>query len=443
MEKHPPQPGCNNPGEMISMSKTAIVALALCLFCSWACLGQEPQMTTLKGIIINGTTGEPIGYATIGLSANGINTMSNEEGQFIFKIPAGDKDGSMYISHVGFKPITISIKTSPTGFLTIRLEENIHQLPEVVVKTTNALDMINKAIAKIPDNYQTTPYLTTGFYRMTGTAEKSVIDLSEAAFEIFNGDYARKNKQFKLIKSRVDKDKEATAFDEHEYLYLGQSADAILHEDIVSEVDEPNLLNENRLKLYDFTFNGMVDYNGREAYEIGFDQKDGVMESNRKGKLLLDANDLAFLEFDYSLSPKGLKYWKIEPEMQKRLDDEGVKLDMIGNKVIVTYTKYGGKYYLHHVLRTSNLHLSGGKKFHDYNPLVVKVDYLVTRIDTAGVNPFRNKDVLASNKSIEKQAGSASDDNFWESYNLIQADFNVDSAVSIIRKNNQALKSIK
>jgi hypothetical protein len=87
--------------------------------------------------------------------------------------------------------------------------------------------------------------------------------------------------------------------------------------------------------------------------------------------------------------------------------------------------------------------LSGGKKFHDFNPLVVKVDYLVTRIDRAGVKAFRNKDVLASNKLIENQAGSVTDDNFWERYNLIQADFNVDSAAMIIRSKNLILKSIK
>jgi hypothetical protein len=44
---------------------------------------------------------------------------------------------------------------------------------------------------------------------------------------------------------------------------------------------------------------------------------------------------------------------------------------------------------------------------------------------------------------IENQAGSVTDDNFWERYNLIQADFNVDSAAMIIRNKNLILKSIK
>jgi hypothetical protein len=425
------------------MSKTTIGFLALFLICSSACLGEERLMTTLRGIIINASSGEAIGYASIGLFANGINTMSNEEGRFIFKIPEEDRADSIFISHVGFKPITLSIKSFNAGFITIKLEENIRQLPEVVVKPINALELVKEAIAKIPENYSGTPYLTTGFYRMTGTAEKSIIDLSEAVFEIYNGDYARKNKQFRLIKSRIDKDKAATAFDENENLIMGQSPNAILHEDIVSEVDELNLLNENRLKLYDFTNNGMVDYNGREAYEIAFDQKDSVKESNRKGKLFLAANDLAFLEFNFSLSPKGLKYWEIQPEMQKRLDDLGVQMNMLGNKVIVTYSKYGGKYYLNHVLRSSNLRIAGGKNFHDFNPLVIKVDYLVTRIDTAGVKAFRNKDILAGNKLIENESGKGINDNFWESYNLIQADFNVDSAVLIIRNKNQILKNKK
>jgi hypothetical protein len=361
-------------------------------------------VTILKGIILNSSTGEAISYATISLATNGINTMSNEEGQFFFKIPEDDKRDSVYFTHIGYKTVALAITASDTGFITIKLEQAFNQLPEVIVKPIDALDLVKQAIAKIPNNYPLTSYLTDGFYRLTGTAENKIIDLSEAVFQIYSEDYTRENKQFKLIKSRVDKDQAATAYGENQSINVSQSPNTILHEDIVSEVSEANLLSEQRLKLYDFTFNGMVDYNGRQAYKIGFDQKDGVEESNRKGVLFLDSGSLAFLEFDYSLSPKGLKYWKFNPDEQKKWDLLGLQVDIVGNKVIVTYLEYGGKFYLNHVQRTTFWHIAGGKNLLHFDPMIVKVDYLVTKIDTVGARPFRKKEVLGNSKLIESRA---------------------------------------
>jgi hypothetical protein len=57
------------------------------------------------------------------------------------------------------------------------------------------------------------------------------------------------------------------------------------------------------------------------------------------------------------------------------------------------------------------------------------------------VKAIRKSEVLSNTESIENQTKNKVDDNFWESYNLIQADFNVDSAAAIIRNKNKGLKN--
>jgi hypothetical protein len=57
------------------------------------------------------------------------------------------------------------------------------------------------------------------------------------------------------------------------------------------------------------------------------------------------------------------------------------------------------------------------------------------------VKAFRKSEVLSNTESIENQTKNKVDDNFWESYNLIQTDFNVDSAEAIIRNKNKGLKN--
>ena len=77
----------------------------------------------LQGKIVSAATGEAIGYATIALARNGIETMSNEEGRFIFKIPADAARDSIFISHIGYQSVALFINGADTGMKTIALKE--------------------------------------------------------------------------------------------------------------------------------------------------------------------------------------------------------------------------------------------------------------------------------------------------------------------------------
>ena len=402
----------------------------------------------LKGTILNASSGEAIPYATIRVSSNGINTMSNENGRFIFKIPGGLKDEEIFISHVGFKPQSIHINLSDTGTRFIKLREDVNDLPEVVIKKMNPLELLKNAISKIPDNYSTTPYRLSGFYRMTGMKEKRIIDLSEAVFDIYYENYSLKNSQFKLIKSRVDKD--LTAFNGADNVSMGLDPAAVLSIDMINDIKGSGLLGEKGLREHDFIFKGIVNYNGQQAYEIFFDEKDGIKKALYRGKILLNADDLAFLEFDIRLSPKGLKYYDWGFFMKLMLGMAHVRADVLADDKIITYRKYGGKYYLSHANNTGLIYLAGGNRHFVFDPLVNKINFLVTRIDTTDIKPFQKDEILRNKLSIESRSKVINDskdspdrsdttDLFWENYNLIQAEFSVDSAVRIIQANNATL----
>ena len=216
----------------------------------------QTNYVTITGKIVNHATCEPISYATLSHAAKGINTMSNDKGEFIFKIPVTGKTDSILISHVGYQPIIFLADAADTVYLLFKLQENISELPDVTVKAINAPDLVKQAIAKIPLNYPATPYLLTGFYRLTGRKEKNIVHMSEAVFDIFNNNYALKKKQVKLIKSRFDKD--LTAFNGNNSFNFGSSPQDILDYDIVSNVNESDLLNSKELKDYHFTYKGKV-----------------------------------------------------------------------------------------------------------------------------------------------------------------------------------------
>src|SRR5882757_9135136 len=85
--------------------------------------GQNAPVSILRGLITDAATGEPVSYATVGVARHSINTMSNEKGRFVFKVPEEYRHDTIYITHVGFHPIAITIDPADTGFRTIQLRE--------------------------------------------------------------------------------------------------------------------------------------------------------------------------------------------------------------------------------------------------------------------------------------------------------------------------------
>ncbi len=389
---------------------------------------------------------EPVSYATVSLGNSSINTMTNEKGQFILKIPAENKGQALHFTHVGYKPVTLF--ATEDSLYSIRMEVQETELKEVIIKKINALELLKNAISKIPENYATSPYRLGGFYRMTGSKEKKVIDLSEAVFNIYYENYSKKNNQFNLVKSRVDKD--LTAFNGADNVSMGLDPSAITELNIVSDVSGSDLLDEKGLASHVFVFKGLMNYNGRPAYEIQFDEKDGIKKSLYKGKILIDADDLAFLEFDIRLSPKGIAYFDWGFLMKMMLNMAHVKANLLDERKIITYRKFGSTYYLNRANSGSLYYLAGGKKHFIFDPLDIKINFLVTSIDTLNVQPFQKDEILRNKARIESQSKVIQDtrdapehsdttDHFWQDYNLILAEFNVDSAIRVIQANNTTL----
>jgi hypothetical protein len=398
------------------MRKSLVILVFACI--ALTCEGQEAGIILLKGKVVSASTGEAIGFATIALARNGIATMSNEDGAFVFKIPAEASRDSIFISHIGYQSLAIIVNDADTGIQTIALKEKSVELPGVTVTHLNPLALIQKAITRIPDNYPSKPYVSYGFYRFAGWNSGKIVDLAEAVFDIYSPDDDREHKQFRLIKVRADMD-EAVLSGTH--LVLGRQPAGLMSDDLVSRIHEAPVIGDEEIDKLDFTYNGLIDDEGRPCYEILFDQKDGLQEAFHKGRILIDCRSMAFVLFDYSLSPKGADSWR--PRQPAAPTPQGQTMN-------ITYRKYGGKYYLSHVSRDA-------KWTYESIPglaLDNKSIYLVTRIDTSVAHKPEGK-LIDNKQAIETNAkkNSSRADSFWENYNLVEAEFNVDSTLKAIR----------
>jgi CarboxypepD_reg-like domain len=409
--------------------------LALLLCTRLAATAQDEPVIRISGNIYDATTSEPIPLATISLTANGITTMSNEAGSFVFKIPADHQHDTIYISHIGYQSVALTIDAADTAAKTINLHPTAIQLPGVIVRPVYALALIDSAIARIPDNYPTRPFVSTGFYRITDRLKGKIIDLSEAVFDIYSPDNRRKNMQFRLIKARADRD--LTAYDRRNW-GIGRKPDDLMDRDMVSRIHETQILGDLGRNDHEFAYNGLVDYEGHTAYELTFDQKDGVAKPLYKGRIIIDTASLAFLCFDYGASPKGYPYRSLGPGPAHNV--------LASTHLLIEYRKYGNKYYLNHVSTQHRIHsYFDGTPPVDYDTSLVALNYLVTRIDTGFTAYSKIGKKIKTDKTIEHQVreNTPVNNNYWENYNAIEANFNVDSALAVIQRTNEGWKKQK
>jgi CubicO group peptidase (beta-lactamase class C family) len=418
--------------------KPGILFLILLWIFVGPCFCQDVPVVAIKGMLVNDSTGEPLRYATIQFLRKGINTVSNEDGRFILKIPAGDETDSIFISHVGYRPALLVVRRLDSGFKVIRMRQEATELQEAVVRTMNPMNIIKKAIERIPDNYPVDPYLMHGFYRVSGKKENRIIHLSEAVFDLYMDKSPNNNNQVKLIQSRYVLD--YTAFNGRKWLKIGFKPGQIAELDIVRRSDEEGLLSKEGLDEHSFHFDGVTNYNGHKAYEISFDQKDGIKKSLNGGKMFIDAESHAFLEFDLWLSPKGIKYW--DPGFKKKIEFKltGIKYRVLRGESVITYKQYGGKYYFNQLRAKQVWHFEGIKDHLDINPYRGSTAVVITGIDTANVKPFDPKELAKGGRYLEGDPeDDSSGDGFWKNYNFIQADFNVDSVIRLMRVANASV----
>lgn len=105
--------------------KSGIAIYISCLFC---CLIGNVRT------VVSESTNKPVIYAGIGVINRNIGTVSDTLGNFTLNIPTDYLNDSIRISCVGYKHKTFAVKDIKTLPDTIRLEDDVVMLDEVVVK---------------------------------------------------------------------------------------------------------------------------------------------------------------------------------------------------------------------------------------------------------------------------------------------------------------------
>lgn len=389
---------------------------------------QVNDNVAIEGTILDEASREPLPFATISLLNNRVGTISNVNGEFRIIIPSARRNDSLRISYVGFKSIRYKISEIAKG-ARFFLVEDLRALDEVVVIGLTAQSILEKAIQKIPDNYYNAPYKSKGFYRLTAKKEDQYIRLSEAAFELYHSEKSSTGNQLKLEKMREIKDEQLLR-----NIFFGNSPKGIFGRDVINNLDESEFLDKKGIKNHTFSLELITSYNDKEVYVISFDQKDGIKKVGYRGKLVIDLETFAFIHLDFGMSPKSIQYYKASASQRLLMDLLDIHVGVLKSDTQINYKKIGDKYYLSSVHDDIVLSLQSTRAQYDFDP-DVRVDYLITDIETENCQPFESEEVLRKNKLIENQ-NSLYDQAFWNEHTVLLPNVDFETiAKSIAAKN--------
>ena len=99
----------------------------------------ENKKSTISGIELTGKvtdsqTKKPIPFVSVGIRNTTIGIVTNENGEFTFKIPEEFKDSTVYILHIGYKNFSTLVRSKELKNTSIELEPNIISIQEVIIR---------------------------------------------------------------------------------------------------------------------------------------------------------------------------------------------------------------------------------------------------------------------------------------------------------------------
>lgn len=408
---------------------------ALPLFFAVAAQAQDPSPVVVQGRIVDARSGQPVPASSISAPQYGIHTLANDSGYFVLKLPARSSPGdSCHISHIGYHSLRTTL--SAIHQQRIRLTEQALALPSFQVRAMSATRLIERAIDRIPANHFSKPHVLRGFYRLTSRKGGDYFHLSEAAFDCWHPDGSGRQRKLRLLKARMEKD--VTPFNGSENILIGMQPDVILGFDFPAQIREHPVLGRKGLTEHHFTVSGTELINGRDAWKIDFDQRDGLRKSRYQGAVYIDTATLAFVRLETRLSPRGIVFWEVPSAGQRALMQLlNIHEQMLQDSLLIQFHQVGDKFFPGNVRSRSLLRLYSPRLRFDFQARS-QADFVITRIDTTPDLPFADSGIVARQSFIERHSAIDTSD-FWKPYNLLLPDFNTDSVAAAIRARQTAI----
>lgn len=371
-----------------------------------------PAIFFLSGKITDAESGDPLPYATIGISHRGRGTVTNYNGDFHLRINEECLDDTLSVSYVGYINRRMPARSLPGNYMIISMDRDFIPIPEIIIRTQDPLLIIRKTVSSVASNYGTTPALLTGFYREGVYRRKEPQVYSEAVVQIYKSPYARslQNDQIKVIRSRKIENlevKDTLAVRLKAGLSATLSLDGMRH---LFDFLDPQSFNS-----YQYNLTDIVTIDGQTAYVVSFKQKEWVTEPLMQGDIYINVDNYGVVLAEFEVNP--LFVDQTGESFISRLPREySMKPEYVRYRARYRYVD--GRYYLAHV-RGDLGFLARGKKRVFNSRFNIFFELAVTDYRTESVTRFDHEE-LAPVYSIFSLTIDGYDAGFWKDFDFLK-----------------------
>jgi hypothetical protein len=392
----------------------------------------QQNYITIKGKVIDAESRAPLVFATVAVKESNVAIVTNIDGEFTLKIGEPLTAKNLEITYLGYKNKTVPIsEMRDNGFKNvIELETAPIPIKEIIVKPLDPVDIVDKAISHIGENYESVPNLMTAFYRETIRKNRTYVSIGEAVVEIFKAPYSN---DLRFDGARIYKGRKSSDVEKMDTVLfkLQGGTVSVLQLDIAKNTE--SVLTKEAMQYYNYSLTGVIEIDNKPHYVIEFIQKPSVDMPLFMGTLYIEMDSYAITEaeFGFNLSDK---------EAASSIFIRKKPLGMKVTPEIATYrTKYreqNGKWYFAYSRAEVKFKVDWKKKL--FNTFYTTMSEIaVTDRTDQEVIKFAGKDKIKYTDVFSEKVSAFTDPEFWGDYNVIEPDQSIESA---IRKLSRKLK---
>jgi len=373
----------------------------------------------LSGKIVDDKKENPVKYASVSLVNKPIGTISNIDGNFLLKIHPDFIRDTIIISCMGYAQMMMPAYKILDEDVIMMRPVSI-RIKEVKVTSSTPERLLNHIRENLSLNYSNDSKLMTGFYRETIQQDDNYINVSEAVIEILKAPYSNsvRNDLVRVIKGRRSPD--VKPFQWLNFKLQGGPF-TITKLDIVKTIE--SFIDEEYQSSYEYNISRVIWYNENPVYILEFKPVAEFNDLGFVGEIYVHRETFAIVHVNFRYNKIGLK--NAESAMIKR-KPKGVKAKPTYTNYEVNYQQYLDKWHLANVkasvkfkVRSRNDKINS--EYHSVS------DLLITDIQNTELKKF-DRDESFTQRDIFVEMISNYDPDFWENYNIIKPDEDLQNA---------------
>ena len=417
------------------MKRAAIFLFTMLCFFPCLLAQETPDFLQIAGKVVDGATGKPLHYASINLSGTNISNVTNAEGFFTLKVDARTLPTAIVTaSHLGYATKTMKISdfegyTNDNPYKIVLSPVSLSLNP-ALIRAQDPEELVLAALYRIKQNYPDTHVGMTAFYReLFKKGSNRYLAMNEAVIDINKAPYTT----FQIDRAGIYKGRGSQNYDSSDTLFIKYQGGLTS----ILEIDQAknpfaSVFLSDVLQYYKFAMEPVEYLGERMYYVVSFNQKPDVEEIKFRGKLFIDSESLAIGRVEMSMNVEGREE-AASIFVLKR--PRNTIFDVRSAEYIVNYKPYGDKWYYEYA--KMELKFDTHKKYSPFrNHYTVMSEIAVTDHKEAPVKIEGDARVRFKDQMTEK-VSAFTDDNFWENYNVIEPDADIEA---IIRRIVRQLK---